>query len=81
MLLPCRFLKIMATVWAGSQVTKLARAAGWAFIFLLIIKCFSDTCGSAYQVSNNPTIWTVRSNLFTGGNDIQHILTSTGSVW
>lgn len=23
-----RFLKIMATVWAGSQVTKLARAAG-----------------------------------------------------
>ena len=25
-----RFLKVMAMVWAGSQVTKLIRAGGWA---------------------------------------------------
>lgn len=26
---PYRFLKVMAMVWAGSQVTKLVRAGGW----------------------------------------------------
>lgn len=30
-LLICRLLKVLAMVWAGSQVTKLFRALGWVF--------------------------------------------------
>uniref|UniRef100_A0A0A0KRT8 Uncharacterized protein n=1 Tax=Cucumis sativus TaxID=3659 RepID=A0A0A0KRT8_CUCSA len=48
-----RFLKIMATVWAGSQVTKLARAAGYVCALKFSKKgkqnCYLGSCFGAIR--------------------------------